>query len=101
MPAPPDRAKSVFLAALDVPAGDARRAHVAAACGGDEALRHEVDQLLRHHDEAGAFLDPPAGPTPTADLSGSRTTAALPASESAGTRIGPYKLLEEIGEGGM
>jgi serine/threonine protein kinase/tetratricopeptide (TPR) repeat protein len=98
----PDRAKSVFLAALEVPAGDARRAHVAVACGGDEALLREVDQLLRHHEAAGAFLDPAPGPAAPADRPGPPTTAAhTAAAESAGALVGPYKLLEEIGAGGM
>jgi serine/threonine protein kinase len=101
MTPPPDRAKSVFLAALDVPAGDARRAYVAAACGGDAALAGEVDQLLRHHDAAGSFLDPAAGPTGAFDPGPDAETAAAAPPESGGTEVGPYKLLEPIGEGGF
>src|SRR5262245_58113416 len=101
MAATPDRAKSVFLAALEVPAGEARQAHIAAACAGDDSLLREVIELLRHHEGAGAFLDPPAAPArPTTDLS-------VPASETSGAAwaglvlAGRYKLLEPVGEGGM
>jgi WD40 repeat protein/serine/threonine protein kinase len=101
MAAAPDRAKSVFLAALEVPAGEARRAHLAAACAGDESLLREVGELLRHHEGAGAFLYVPAAPPrATTDLS-------VPPPEAAGTAwvglvlAGRYKLLEAIGEGGM
>ena len=69
MAASPDRAKSVFLAALEVPAGEARQAHLATACAGDDGLLREVCDLLRHHEGAGAFLDVPAPsppPTPSA-----------------------------------
>src|SRR6185503_2020846 len=93
---------SVFLAALAVPAGDARRDLVAAACGDDDALLSEVDALLRHHEAAGSFLDPPGG-------AGARTGAFSPPgvpTEAGGEQTGlvlagRYKLLEPVGEGGM
>jgi hypothetical protein len=100
----PDPAKSVFLAALEVPAGEARQAHLAAACAGDEGLLREVGELLRHHEGAGAFLDVPVPlPGATSDLS----VDAAPAMEAAGSAHaglvlgGRYKLLEPVGEGGM
>jgi tetratricopeptide (TPR) repeat protein len=104
MPAPPDRAKSVFLAALEIPAGDARRAHVVAACGDDEVLRHAVEQLLLHHEAAGAFLEPPAAPADkTVDLSGDAEPTSVPSTaEQPGLVLaGRYRLLEMVGEGGM
>jgi hypothetical protein len=48
--------------------------------------------LLKAHEQAGDFLNSPAAASPTLDLS---------AAEGPGTIIGPYKLLERIGEGGM
>src|SRR5581483_5094308 len=81
------------------PGADARRAHLAAACDGDEELRREVEQLLRHHEAAGAFLERPAGAPPgAADLSPPESGGA----ERAGVVLaGRYKLLEQVGEGGM
>ena len=62
------------------------------ACKDNPQLRAEVDALLRAHDAPQRILD---APNP-----GSSTTDE-PTTEAAGTRIGPYKLLEQIGEGGM
>jgi serine/threonine protein kinase/Flp pilus assembly protein TadD len=64
------------------------------ACAGDAALRAEVGALLEAHARAGPFLAAPA-------LGVNATVDAPPAVESPGTRIGPYKLLEQIGEGGF
>jgi eukaryotic-like serine/threonine-protein kinase len=76
------------------------------ACDGDAALRDEVEALLRAHDGAAKFLASPtagslADAMPTADFSALATTMAAPPRESPGTRIGPYKLLQLIGEGGF
>jgi serine/threonine protein kinase/WD40 repeat protein len=87
-----DQARSLFLAALDRPP-DQWAAFLDAACGGDAAVRARVDGLLAAHREMGSIhASPPADPAATADLA----TAERP-----GTVIGPYKLMEEIGEGGM
>ena len=85
-------AKSIFLNAAERPAGPERDAYLAAACGPDAALRREVDELLAHHDRAGSFLKTPTL-APTIDN-------PAPAA-AAGATIGPYKLVEPIGEGGM
>jgi len=66
--------------------GRERDAFLDGACGVDADLRARVDALLRAHDEVGEFLKEPA----VADVS-----------EGPGTRIGRYKLLQLIGEGGM
>lgn len=93
MNATDDRAKSIFLDAVEIAVPEERRAFVEVQCAGDESLRGEVDELLRHQQSLGSFLDtPPAGLDATAD----RTL-----SEGPGTVIGPYKLLQQIGEGGM
>jgi serine/threonine protein kinase/tetratricopeptide (TPR) repeat protein len=86
------RVKEVFLAALEKDAAG-RPAFLAEACGSDADLRRQVDGLLAQHASAGSFLEGPAGdPSPTIDEH---------ASELQGTIIGPYKLLQQIGEGGM
>src|SRR5262249_4827380 len=62
------------------------------ACGSDAGLRTRVEELLRAHQAAGHFLGGPANRDATNDHQ---------FSEHAGTVIGPYKLLEQVGEGGM
>src|SRR5262245_57764330 len=87
-------AKAIFLEALEHPGREELRRFLDEACGGDAALRARVNELLSAHQDAGSFLEPPArGPAVTAD--------EPPVSEGPGTVIGPYKLLEQIGEGGM
>src|ERR1044072_3641482 len=85
-------AKAIFLAALDISAAADKQASLEAACAGDAALRDRVDALLAAHDQAGQFL---RGGAPDATAPG----GAL--AEGPGATIGPYKLLEQIGEGGM
>jgi serine/threonine protein kinase len=91
MPADPQQVKSLFLAAAQKPAGE-RAAFLDAACGQDAELRARVERLLQAHDQGGSLLDQPA--PATVDL-------PTPLAEVGGARIGPYKLLQQIGEGGM
>jgi eukaryotic-like serine/threonine-protein kinase len=94
MNATQDRAKLIFLNAAEIAAPDERRTFVEAQCAGDESLRTEIEELLRHQHSLGSFLESPA-----VDFTG---TAELPVlTECPGTIIGPYKLLEQIGEGGF
>jgi len=92
----PDREADVFNAARQLPA--ARRAiYLDEACAGDAALRQHVEELLQASEEAGAFLEnPSAVPARPAEAVG---LPAIPA-EKPGDRIGRYKLLQQIGEGG-
>ena len=52
----PASAEAVFARAIELPAGAQRVEFVGQQCVGDAALRHEVESLLRAHDEAGDFL---------------------------------------------
>jgi serine/threonine protein kinase/tetratricopeptide (TPR) repeat protein len=86
---------SIFCEALERESRSARAEYLESACGNDSALRARIDALLQAHEQAGEFLSPnPAQidePTPNnGDLG-----------ERPGTVIGPYKLMEQIGEGGM
>ena len=72
-----------------------RGVYLDGACGGDERLRTEVEQLLSAHDQAGAFLEAPVTPSPPSTI-----VLSVPPTERTGDRIGRYKLLQEIGEGG-
>ena len=98
------RANDLFLLAMELRTADERRSLLDRECGADAALRVEVECLLEASDRAGSFLDRPAEDpdvTQGADpASGGETTVLLP-SESVGAVIGPYKLLQQIGEGGM
>ena len=90
----PSTAKSIFLNALEIPSGEARQAYLVAQCGGNESLGGEVESLLRQHGELGSFLESPVtGQTLAMGVSS--------LSEGAGTVVGPNKLLQRIGEGGM
>jgi serine/threonine protein kinase/tetratricopeptide (TPR) repeat protein len=88
------RVEEILQAAVDKNTPDERAAYLDSACGQDAALRALVDGLLQAHEDAGSFLGQPlfqGGPTVHEPLS----------PEKPGTVIGPYKLLEQIGEGGF
>src|SRR5688572_13177036 len=79
---------------------DQRGAYLDAGCGGDVALRAEIESLLKSHEEAGRFLATPTGEAPR--LSGPGVPiVAVPSREGPGARIGPYRILQLIGEGGF
>src|SRR5262245_5228054 len=101
MPAMTER--SIFIAALDIDDSKKQAAYVAEACGSDAGLRQRVEKLLRSHEQAGKFMEEPAaGETPESDSSQSAIrNLQFPVAEGPGAVIGRYKLLEQIGEGGM
>ena len=84
--------KAIFLGALDCKGGDELRRFLEEACGCDAALRARVEELLRAHQDAGAFLGGAEHLETTRDHFGA---------ERPGTIIGPYKVLEQIGDGGF
>ena len=87
-------AEAIFLAALDKTTPQGRVAYVEATCVGNPELLGRVRELLGCHEGSLGLLDaPPPGLGATADLS--------KVSEQPGAIIGPYKLLQQIGEGGM
>src|SRR6516162_4737245 len=86
--------EAIFHAARDIPELDRRREYVREACGGDEARIAQVEALLAAAEGPDSLLDRPAAGTPVA-------TIDQPATERPGTVIGAYKLLQQIGEGGM
>ncbi len=85
-------AKAIFLEALDCKGADELMRFLDQACGADTALRTRVEELLRAHRDAGAFLGGAGKQEATRDEA---------IAEGPGTVIGPYKLMEQIGEGGM
>jgi tetratricopeptide (TPR) repeat protein/tRNA A-37 threonylcarbamoyl transferase component Bud32 len=85
--------ESILASAVELRSAAERRQFVEQACGGDAELQRRVEELIENHFRAGSFLEAPAP-----DLS---ATAAESAREGPGTVIGPYKLLQQLGEGGM
>ena len=94
-PASPEQA--VFAEALQRVTPDARAAYLDGACGTDTPLRRRVEALLHAAESAGDFLEQP--PTGLVAGDGSTMVVTFP-SEKPGDRIGRYKLLQQIGEGG-
>jgi serine/threonine protein kinase len=95
-----EREVAIFNAARRL-SGAERAACLDEACGGDGALRQRLDELLGVDEPAGEFLEKPAyGDASASARSGGTLRLSIPLSEKPGDRIGPYKLLEQIGEGG-
>jgi hypothetical protein len=86
--------RDIFIAALERDDPTERAALLEQACHADAELRERVERLLDEHERQESFIldSPPAGFDATVDQ---------PISERAGTVIGKYKLLEQIGEGGF
>src|ERR1017187_10290738 len=96
----PEQEVAIFNAARRLAAQE-RAGYLDQACAGDAALRRRLDELLRVDVGAGDFLEKPALADPNAlAMSGGIIPLAMPLSEKPGDRIGPYKLLQQIGEGG-
>ena len=90
--------REIFLAALEKTGASERATFLATVCGSDAALRERIEALLREEETLGSFLEAPA--LQTAVLPANRTDAGRGDSEQPGDRIGRYKLLQKIGEGG-
>jgi serine/threonine protein kinase/tetratricopeptide (TPR) repeat protein len=88
-----DLLESILAAAVEMTSEAERRQFVDQACAGDGELKRRVEELIDNHFQAGSFLEAPAP-----NLSATRDE---PVGERPGTVIGPYKLMEQIGEGGM
>jgi serine/threonine protein kinase/tetratricopeptide (TPR) repeat protein len=93
VPLPDAKEEAIFNAAREIDAPEARRLYIQQSCGNDRALQARVEGLLRMLDEERDFLESP--------VAGVRAAVANLVSEGPGTRIGPYQLLEQIGEGGF
>lgn len=88
----------LFSQAIEISDADERIAFVDQACGNDLAMRRQVLQMLEQYYDPKTFMKQPAvGTLVGGDLEAS---LELPA-ERLGDNVGPYKLLERIGEGGM
>jgi tetratricopeptide (TPR) repeat protein/serine/threonine protein kinase len=86
--------EAIFHAAREISDPDRRHEYVRGACGGDQARIAQVVALLAAAEGPDSLLDRPAAAIPVA-------TIDQPTTENPGAVIGPYKLIEQIGEGGM
>uniref|UniRef100_A0A7C2NZ04 Serine/threonine protein kinase n=1 Tax=Schlesneria paludicola TaxID=360056 RepID=A0A7C2NZ04_9PLAN len=86
--------EAIFSAALAIESPEQQAGNLDAACAGQPELRRRVEQLLAAQRRLGRFLDLDA-----ADAE--RGAATAPLVEQPGMWIGPYRLMEQIGEGGM
>src|SRR5688572_25607201 len=87
-------AEAVFLAALERSIPSERTDYLESACVGDAELLRRVQELLAFHEASRGPLDiQPIGLDSSVEMRRSR--------EGPGTVIGPYKLVQQIGEGGM
>ena len=89
----PQKAKAIFLDVVEHHAPAQWTTYLQQACGDDVELRQWVEELLAAHREKDSLLDCVANHTPP--------TVDQPMSEKSGAQIGLYKLLQEIGQGGM
>lgn len=92
--APLDTLKEIFHSARELPPNE-RPAFLDHACGADEQLRREVEQLLESDRQADGFIDKPPAQL-AAELFGARQNGS-----DAGRVVGQYRLIECIGSGGM
>jgi len=83
----------IFSEARELDSPPERQRYLDSACEDNPALRQRIETLLKSSQQADEFMEAsPLGIDPT---------DALPPIEQPGSVIGPYKLLEQIGEGGM
>jgi WD40 repeat protein/serine/threonine protein kinase len=101
-----DREAVLFSLARQLPAGE-RAAYLDGVCAGDATLRQQVEELLQAGEDAGDFLESPAplgelmSPSRAAMKPGGGALGSLPNPiEKLGLKIGRYKLLQQLGEGG-
>ncbi len=90
----PKRIDLIFWGAAELASTDECARYLDRECGGDEALRSKIEQLLTARSKVESFLESPA---PYLIAKGD----LRPLVDGPGTMIGPYTLLEQIGEGGM
>ncbi|HKQ75994.1 MAG TPA: protein kinase [Blastocatellia bacterium] len=100
-----EQVEEIFNTALDHPA-DEREAFLTNACGDDLALRHQIEYLINCHEQAGDFIEDPAAvriEDPAAVRDSSLPDGAVTPQPDAmvGRQIGAYRLVREIGRGGM
>src|SRR6185295_9926039 len=92
-----DREEEIFDAAREL-AADERAAYLAHRCGQDADLRQRIEGMLGADAAAGEFFKTNVAPPSTVNIADANLSPSI---EKVGDRIGRYKLLQQIGEGGM
>src|SRR5256885_14960394 len=95
----PDTLIDLFTEATEIENPADRARFLDAACGNESELRRRVERLLQAHAEAGGFLARPLGKRSEPNTNQSAAVHA-PLTEKSGDRIGRYKLLKQLGQGG-
>src|SRR5262245_270108 len=94
--------REIFLSAVERADPKERESYLRQACGDDAPLRRRVEALLRRYQDPGNFLERPAlDPAVILSATPAHDSADNLQQDTAGTRLGPYRLLQLIGEGGM
>jgi WD40 repeat protein/serine/threonine protein kinase len=96
-----ERIEAIFGAAIELGTPEQRAVYLARMCGDDQQLRSEVDELIQAYNKVGSFLTAHSdreGEPPKGETRGAATLVSI--TEKPGDKIGHYKLLEQIGEGG-
>jgi WD40 repeat protein/serine/threonine protein kinase len=105
-PTPGATERELFLGALEKTTPEEQLAYLRVACQGDEDLRQRVEGLIREQGHVGDFMGSPAVSPPRPGQAGEQglgphgTAMMVAITEQAGDRIGRYKLLQKLGEGG-
>jgi serine/threonine protein kinase len=95
-----ERVKELFHGALELPHA-ARRAFLRGACEGEAELLADVERLLAAHAAAGDFLETPAAECSIYRLAESAAGRDCAPPAVPGQRVGPYRVVRELGAGGM
>jgi len=88
------KVRNLFEEALELEPS-AQAEFLASKSDGDDEVRAQVTQMLRDHDEAADFLERPLG------INASAVALADESRQAAGRMIGPYRIVREVGRGGM
>jgi len=103
----PTKPDSIFATAIAKKTLEERVGYLDDACRGDSELRTRVEQMIDEHEAKGVATEAEDDFIPTLDAvsdgfqPGSHPSATNDSVEPLGTRIGPYKLLHKLGQGGM
>ena len=93
------KAKDIFLQAIDMESNSEREQYIEDACEQNEALHQKVLELIAAHDQPESYIKPTLGKSGT--ILKLRHFVTAKRSMPRGCQVGPYKLLQQIGEGGF
>ena len=99
----PDSVEGLFLTVLQKESPEERDAFLDEICGNDDERRRRVRALLRAYEDAGSFLETPAGGTRLDTRNDEVRLDFLASTEKEGClgTLGPYEVIDVIGRGGM